>query len=140
MDRNSLYAKEISDKLETFTGSQNYSRHPSIIPVLIITEGVRYLVDSCGCAWFIDIILSMQFDPIIQKKKKLRDVQFWTLTVNKDFSAEVACTWLDEKKVFTKHIKWTDFPLAEIRVGLKPWSFDKKGKVAEFVAYLPSED
>jgi len=83
--------KEIANNLSQFSGTGAYYRYSPLFPFLLLTDGTRYLVEACNCYWLIDLIASMQRDPLIRDHKKLQAIQFWNLTVNAEQSATVTC-------------------------------------------------
>lgn len=117
--------------LDQFTGTVNYYRHWS--GLILYTDGVQYLAETAQCHWLLDLIASHQRDLSNHTDERLHEMQFWTLTVHADKSAELVC--IADKGVppaVTEPIDWTDFPLPEISL----WVADG-GNV--MVAYLPSE-
>lgn len=123
--------EQLAQALDQFTGTVNYYRHWS--GLILYTDGVQYLAEKASCYWLLDIIASYQRDLAKHSDERLHEMQFWTLTVRADESAELVC--IADKGVppaITEPIEWTDFPLPVISL----WVADG-GNV--MVAYLPSE-
>ncbi|WGV29143.1 DUF6876 family protein [Halotia branconii] len=116
-------AEEIVADLEQFTGSSVVYRH--WLGVLRYTEGVKYLAESTQCYWLLDAIGSYQGQ--LQSNPELRDFQIWHLIVQEK-TATLICGEDTDKEVLRQQIKYTDFPLPEIKLYL-----------AQKVLMLPSE-
>lgn len=132
-------AQEISNNLRQFTGTSAYYRYSPLFPFMLLTDGTKYLSDECQCYWFLDIIASMQLDPLIRDHQELQTMQFWNLTVNADRSATVTCEWDRHQTVYTQTIGYTDFPLNEVRIWVQPHYPFPGTKEKQLVAHLPSE-
>jgi hypothetical protein len=91
-----------------FTGSENWYRH-SLNRRLLYTDGVKYVADTAGAYWLIDIIASVQHLPRVAKEEH----QTWTLTVDGSKGVVVA-TDGNRRKLYTQKIEYTDFPLPEL--------------------------
>ncbi|WP_039904885.1 DUF6876 family protein [Acetobacter tropicalis] len=94
--------------LAQFYGSEEIHRYS----VLNITDGVSFLCKN-GCAWIVDIVLSYQYDPKIQKE----EFQVWNLKVDLE-KAEGKVTMDDGNGniLVTQEIPYTDFPLKELKL------------------------
>jgi hypothetical protein len=134
---NEQTVNEILNNLAQFTGTEKYYRYSPLFPFMLLTDGTRYLAESCDCYWLIDLIASMQLDRLIKEHEQLQSLQFWKLTVNDDRSATVICEWDSEQIVYSQKIDYTDFPLNEARIWVQPYHSSQQGK--HFVAHLPSE-
>lgn len=144
--------EEITAGLAQFTGTEQYHRISPIHSDLVVTDGVKYLCDAAGAYWLIDVIASWQRRA--RRDPALRDMQFWTLTVetrwtHEDFcpvkDADTPCCgktlsrcgvvrcWRDEgDRAFSQRIPYTDFPLPEVKIWVQ------RGESA-YVAMLPGE-
>jgi hypothetical protein len=110
--------------LSQFTGSENWYRH-GLARRILFTDGAKYVADAAGAYWLLDeIALAQRFD----KKVAAEEFQVWKLNVNPDNTATLVCEDGNTNVVFTKAIKFTDFP-AE---GITLW-FENT------TIYLPSE-
>lgn len=98
-------------QLRQFTGTETYYRHPL---GLLFTDGVKFLADSAGAYWLLDVIASYQ--PQCRKDAMLAEFQLWTLTVNADRSAVVKCERDADDEAFRQEIEFTDFPLREVKL------------------------
>ena len=103
---------ELASSLNQFTGTTEYHKF-SVISKLVITDGVKYLCDSAGCYWLMDIIASYQ--PKCNKDEMLRDFQLWILKC-KDSKWKVGCYRDTDDEAFNQPIEHTDFPLPEIKL------------------------
>lgn len=93
-----------------FTGSETWYRHAMVRDVLY-TDGVKYVAETASAYWLIDeIAFAKRFDKLLAAE----EFQCWTLKVNSDHTATLTCEDGDGRAVFTKAIKYTDFPLEEI--------------------------
>ena len=108
--------QELIANLANFTGTEHYYQH---FPGCKYTDGVKYLAETAGCYWLLDVIFSYRRkDPF----------QIWTLVV-KDKKAVVTMKEDSDTPVLIKQeIEYTDFPLDEISL----WLIDG-------VLILPSE-
>lgn len=98
---------KLLDNLKQFTGTEQY--HRITLGKLVVTDGIKYLVDKAQCHWLMDIVESYQH--------KLKEVPFqiWCLKVNEDDSAVVTCKEdSDQPNLVKQEIGYTDFPLDEI--------------------------
>ena len=96
--------------LRQFTGSEYWYRH-SLIRTVLFTDGAKYVADTAGAYWLLDeIALAQRFE----KKVKGEEFQLWRLIVKKDSTATLVCEDGNGRKVLSKRIPFTDFPLDEI--------------------------
>jgi hypothetical protein len=106
-----MTARSISKRdLAQFTGSENWYRH-GINRNVYYTDGAQHVAEHGGAYWLLDEIA------IIQPYNKAvagEEFQVWKLTVHPDRSATLTCDDGNGGIVFTKEIKYTDFPLDEI--------------------------
>jgi hypothetical protein len=85
--KKSLKAEDLSH----FTGTVNYWRTGMPWHPFVYTDGVRHVVTDGEALWILDLIGSWQPEPQVKNDPMLQDMQFWTLTVNDDHSAEMRC-------------------------------------------------
>ena len=121
--------------LRQFTGDLQRFRHP-LHPQVIYTPGVRYLADKGHAYWLIDAIASYFGSPemnvAMQQDYRLRNMQFWRLTVNGNSAVLVAEADVGEEPFIRQEIEYTDFPLEKIEI----WAgYDG----LRWTLYLPSE-
>ena len=110
MDAHTLRAQ-----LAQFTGSASFTRHV-LLPRMIMTEGVRWLVDNAQAHWWTDIIASYQHEPQVNAQH----FQAWRLSVDLTTRAAVI-TMTDgntHKPIVQQQIDYTDFPLTDITLWL----------------------
>jgi hypothetical protein len=110
--------------LTQFTGTGQWYRH-GIIRHVLFTDGAKYVADTAAAYWLLDeVALAQRYD----KRVAAARFQVWTLTVNRDETAILACDDGNGRSVFSKHIEWTDFPPP----GITLWFSNN-------VIYLPTE-
>ena len=136
---NEQAVNEIISNLAKFTGTEQYYRYSPLFPFMLLTDGTKYLADSCQCYWLFDLIASMQLEQLIRDHKQLQLLQFWRLNVKADRSASVICEWDSEQTVYTQNIEYTDFPLTEARIWVQPYYASLSDNIKKLVAHLPSE-
>jgi hypothetical protein len=125
---------EISQSdLDQFTGTEHYYRY---IGGMLLTDGAKFLAEKAGAFWLLDIIASYQKDKRILGNERLRDMQFWTLTVKPEnaggHKGVVVCQEdSDIPPVITQNIPFTDFPMPEVKLWVQ------RGE--HLVIMLPSE-
>ena len=110
--------------LAHFTGSEHWYRH-GIVRNILFTDGAKYVADHGGAYWLLDEIALAQR---CEKAVAAEEFQAWTLRVEDDHSATLACEDGNGHVVFEKAIPFTDFPLPDITL----W-------VENNTIYLPSE-
>ena len=104
-------AKEIKENLPYFTGTEYYYRYYFGIK---LTDGVKYLADSCECYWLLDLVASYQIEPKIKKE----EFQVYKLRVKEDKSATIEVSDGNKNILATQEIEFTDFPLEKIEIWL----------------------
>ena len=101
--------------LEQFTGTTQYYENTF---GLRFTDGVKYLADTAGAYWLIDLVESWQTKHIV----KVAPFQVWRLQVDLEKHRAVAECWTDtpddenSQLIAQQKIPYTDFPLAEIEL------------------------
>lgn len=95
--------------LRQFTGTEHWYRHWAVRHITY-TDGAKYVADTAGAYWLLDEIAFAQVD----KQLAAEGFQLWKLTVRPDRTATLICENGNGKAVFTKQLKYTDFPLDEI--------------------------
>lgn len=109
--------------LANFTGTENWYRH-GLIRSVTYTDGAKHVADAGGAYWLLDEIAFAQHC----KKVAAEQFQLWSLSVKPDNTARLVCTDGNGKRVFSKRIDYTDFPLPQITF-----------YVVNNVIHLPSE-
>lgn len=106
-------AKLTQSDLDQFIGTEQYWKH--WMPGLVFTDGVKYLAETAGAFWLIDIVASY---------RRKEPFQIWTLKVNKDHAEDepMAVVTMQEDtyqpELVRQEIPYTDFPLDEIKLYL----------------------
>ncbi len=121
--------------LHQFTGDCLRYTHP-LNPQVIYTPGVRYVAENGHAYWLIDAIASYFGSPEMQAAQRqddrLREMQFWRLTVTDRSAVLTAEADSGETPFIQQEIAFTDFPLEQIDI----WAaFDG----LHWTLYLPSE-
>jgi hypothetical protein len=110
--------------MSQFYGSEHWYRH-GLVPSVVFTDGAKYGADAAGAYWLLDeIALAQRF----VREVAAEEFQVWKLTVKPDNSATLSCEDGNDNTVFSKVIKFTDFPSE----GITLW-FENN------TIYLPSE-
>lgn len=111
-----LTAPELQEQLAHCHCSETHYKHWLGI---LYTEGVKTLAEGGECYWLLDAIASYQPGRVIKNNPNLQDFQLWTLTVNSDDTAVLAC-YEDSpstcEPAITQDISSTDFPLKAIKL------------------------
>lgn len=98
--------------LATFTGTDNWYRHP-VVKRILYTDGIRHMMVKAAAFWLIDEIAFQQYHPRV----KTQEFQVWTLRVNlEETSGTLICDDGNGRVLCSKLIPYTDFPLAEIKI------------------------
>ncbi len=92
---------------------------------VLYTDGAQHVAEHGGAYWLLDEIAIIQ---PYNKAVAAEEFQVWKLAVRPDRTATLTCDDGNGNIVFTKEIKYTDFPLDEITL-----YFTNK------VIHLPSE-
>lgn len=123
-------------ELHQFTGTESWHRWSPLFPKMLLTDGARFVAEkggAHGAYWLMDAIASHQ--PELQKNPRLRDAQFWKLSVKPDKSAVLECTEdSDCPPAVTQEIDYTDFDLSELKLYCMP-----VGDGMHYTILLPSE-
>jgi hypothetical protein len=98
--------------LEQFTGTEKYHRHWTD---MVYTDGIEYLAEKAGAYWLIDAIASYQRN----EKIKTEPFQLWELRLTEKPKAVLTMRRdTNEPEIVSQEIKYTDFPLDEIKLYL----------------------
>ena len=89
--------------LSQFTGTEQYYR---LYPTLVLTDGTKYLADTAGCYWLMDLYAShlASVDPKVESFTCLK------LTKN-GIGAEIEIEDGNTHALAKQHVEYTDFPL-----------------------------
>jgi hypothetical protein len=104
---------ELCLELKQFHGSEVFYNYQSNSIKLLLTEGVKYLVDNASAYWLIDLITSYQCYKYFEQEpfqtwKLKRDLESWSIIANDGNNIELA----------KQTIEFSDFPLDEITLWL----------------------
>ena len=112
--------------LAQFTGTENHYFNPLFGRQNKYSDGIKYVAETAGAYWLIDLVLSHQIDP----KAQAEEFQVWTLA---KIPGTSGCTVTmtngnDETPIIQQTVEFTDFPLDDFKMYR-----------ANDVLYLPSE-
>lgn len=120
--------EEILNAMNNHYGTERWYRYSPLFPNVLLTEGARFIAESCGAYWLMDVICS-----------HLRSVKgrfaVATLTVKNSKAKfklvpDIPC---DAQEIYAKqNITYTDFPFDEIK-------FYVVNDGESWVVMLPSE-
>lgn len=106
--------QEILNALGHFTGTEGYHRF-SILSKMVLTDGMKYICDSCQSYWLMDIVASVQ-----QEDKIIENQNFivWRIKLNEtgkgfNVSAYRDSPFNKENLLYEQVGGYTDFPLKE---------------------------
>lgn len=118
-----MKAHELQVSLCQFTGTENYYR---VMPRLVITDGVQYLVNQTNSFWLVSAICSHLMSAAIYSEFVVA-----RLTVIGK-AADLVLDDGNDQVIAKQAIEYTDFPLGEIRIYC---SYQEK----TWILLLPSE-
>jgi hypothetical protein len=112
-DRRSI-AEKLEQALPQFIGTFSYTKYYTFV----ITDGVKYLAETAGCYWLLDIVFSVW--------AKIRNEAHVTITLSVDLEKRRATVTMkgdpdehgDDRVVYEQEIPYTDFPLESITLYL----------------------
>lgn len=116
----------VQDYILQCNGTENYYKHP--FSKVVYSDGVKFVAETCGAHWLIDLILSHQTNA----KVRAQEFQVWSLDRAGVASSKFIAICEDGNgNVVTRQvIDYTDFPAA---------LFPIKFYVENGVLYLPAE-
>lgn len=113
---NEVDGMSLEHKLSKFTGSSIH--HRSLIPSIVMTDGIKFLHEHKDCFWLINLIAARQ----LQTRVARQEFQVWELSKGK-------LTLKDEdNREIQKELVTREFPLDNLTI----WVMDK-------VMFLPQE-
>ena len=96
---------KIRDGLRQFIGTQQY--HKLSLGSLVCTDGIKFLAETCGAFWLVDLVASYQTKDF---KARYR-FQLWKVTLLDGSKAVVTCQEdTGAANLVEQHIEFTDFP------------------------------
>lgn len=117
---------EIRAELPSFYGTEHYYRFSVITPNVLLTDGTKYLAESAGAYWLMDVIAShlpaVEDGFAIATLTKTDTGAHFTLSDDDPPSS----VWA------TQDIEYTDFPLDEVKLFVI-------SNGSQWVILLPSE-
>jgi hypothetical protein len=99
----SIETADLRNQLSQFTGTERYYR---IYPNVVLTDGTKYLADTAGCYWLMDVYAShlASVNPEIESCTCLK-------LNKKGHGAEIVIEDGNTHQLAKQHIEYTDFPL-----------------------------
>ena len=104
--------KDLLAGLAMHTGTATWFRHWT--GSLVYTEGVKYLAETFGAYWLIDLVASW----CPHKNLRGEDFIVWKLVVRPDHTATATADDGNGRVLITQDIPFTDFPLDEVTLYL----------------------
>jgi hypothetical protein len=89
-----------------FTGSETFYCY-GLVGDVLFTEGVKYVADTAGAYWLLDIICIAN---AFELKVRAEEFQLWTLKVRENASGVVTCDDGNSHIVYEQALNLTDFP------------------------------
>lgn len=95
--------------LSQFTGTEQYYKWSVLFPNFVLTDGAKYVAETCGAYWLMDAIASykQRYDKegfAVAHLKKAK--KGWVLTIDDG----------NDNVLATQKIEFSDFPLDEIKL------------------------
>jgi hypothetical protein len=131
-----LTVEQIKEGLSGFCGTEAYHKFSVLFPKVVMTDGAKYLADSTGAYWFMDIIGSVYAAHPNRKQFWEHGFAVWTLKVEGSQGVVTADDGNDNL-IYTQEIPYTDFPFPEITLYTELGETTKDGLV--MVIMLPRE-
>lgn len=111
-----LDPQQLQAGLAQFTGTETWYRFRiGENPIGLYTEGIQWLAENADCYWLLTEVFLAQAQETIRQEP----FQVWQLTVDDNGQGQLTCEEGNGKRVFTKSIPYTDFPLEEISFWLE---------------------
>ena len=104
--------------LSQFTGTEHYHRWSMLFPNFVLTDGAKYVAETCGAYWLMDAIASYY--------SRYKDEPFVIAVLDKNSPYHGGWTLrlvddIPSSTVFaTQKIEFSDFPLDEIKFYVLP--------------------
>ena len=101
-----------NDDFGSSNGSENfYVQKPSLI---LYTDGVKSMAESCGAYWLIDLVVSYQGN----REINLQRFQVWELKREMEDAFLVAATDGNNNQIASQKIPFSDFPYDTVTLWL----------------------
>ena len=95
-----------------FTSSETFYRY-GLAGDVLFTEGVKYVADTVGAYWLLDIICITN---VYEPKVRAEEFQLWTLSVGDNAIGIVTCDDGNGDIVYEQALNFTDFPEPGIKL------------------------
>lgn len=95
-----------------FTGSETFYRY-GLAGDVLFTEGVRYVADTAGAYWLLDLICIAN---VYEAKVRAEEFQLWTLVVRDNADGVVTCDDGNGNVAYEQALDYTDFPEPGIKL------------------------
>ena len=118
---------QLLDELRNFYGTERYYRSN---PGLLVTDGVKFLADSAGCYWLLDMVWS--YLPVLRKSRDTFFVVRYAGTTGASGLFAITDDIPAHQTYAAQAVEYSDFPLDEIVLYLSATE-------EEFVLMLRSE-
>lgn len=104
----------VSKNLDQFYGSETTWIDPFLC--LRYTEGIKYIRQN-GASWLVELISSLQQSLHRELKPENYESQLWYLKKSGASSATLVLEDGNENKLFSREVRFTDFPLENFTDG-----------------------
>ena len=104
----SIQTADLLDQLSQFTGTERYYR---IHPRVVLTDGTKYLADTAGCYWLMDLYTShlALIDANVDGFTCLK-------LIKRGHGADIVIDDGNDHELAQQSLEYTDFPLDSIRL------------------------
>ena len=112
MEINKMNEEQILNELENFIGTEAYHKF-SICSNIVLTDGMKFLCDTCQSYWLLDIVASVQQESKIMEN---RNFIVWRIKLNEYNKSFIVSAYKDspfnkENLLYEQVGGYTDFPL-----------------------------
>lgn len=97
------------DELNQYTGTENWHKFNWLFQYVVMTDGAKYVADSAGAYWMMELIASYQ------RKLHGQDFQVWKLEVTGS-KAQAICEDGNDNILINQDIDYTNFPEPGIKL------------------------
>lgn len=108
--------------LGEFTGTENWYRH-ALVKNMLYTDGVKYVIETCGAYWLLDIIATEYF-PNLEKFGGFLTIEMKSL----GSTGRITVTDGNENILKKRSIAFTNFPTGSVTFWME-----------NNILYLPNE-
>lgn len=126
--------------LRQFSGTQQLHKASILAHGSVVTDGVKFVADTAGAYWLIDMIMSHH---MTNSKLRVRDERYFWKLKKTDQGWSCICTDGGKGKapvtLARQDFEYSDFPLDEIDIDSYPY-YNSEGNQTGWILMLPSEN